>query len=110
MDYDFNHLITSSEVLKDARTYGFYVREQIEAHGSLMPEWLIENLVEGAALRTDLAADYLLVNCDLRLFFDREVVLVALESITIRNMPLDSFSLLLEHLIEEGIDPTEEPE
>lgn len=109
-DFDLKHLITSSEILKDARTYGYYVREQIEAHGSMMPEWLIDSLVQGAALRTDLALDYLMDDCDLRLFFSDQEMVVILDSITVRNLPLLDFHRLIELLIEEGIDGPKDPE
>jgi len=110
MNYDLHSIITNSKILKDARAYGYYVREQIEAHGSLMPDWLVDNLVEGAAHRTELAADFLANDCNLALFFEREVIMVALEAITVRDMDLESFCELLVLLIEESIDPPEDSE
>ncbi len=109
-DYDLTHLIINSEVLKDARTYGYYVREQIEAHGSYMPEWLMQSLVDGADMRINDAVDFLLDDCELSMWFDEEHVEIMLESITVRNMTLEMFSEFIQELIEEAIDPTEDLE
>ena len=101
-------LIESSDELADARTYGYYVREQIEAHGSLMPEWLVEDLVDGAGWRTDEAVYYLLEVVGLKDVMDPMHVEIALEAITITSMDLKMFSEFIQTIVEDSLDEPED--
>ena len=103
------HLIEHSETLAQNRIFGFYVREQIEAHGTLMPEWLIEDLSGRAGELTDLAVSHMLFEIGLDGYMDREYIEVALEAITIRSMELRTFAEFVQELVKKTLDdPTQE--
>lgn len=101
-------LIEQSKELIDARTYGYYVREQIDAYGSLMPEWLVEDLVDGAGWRTDEAVYYLLEVVGLKDVLDHMHLEIALEAITVRSMDLGMFSEFIQTIVEDSLDEPED--
>ncbi len=101
-------LIPESQELLNARTYGYYVREQIDAYGTTMPEWLVEDLVEGAAERTEACIDFLTWQVGLADVMPWQHMEIALEAITVRSMDLEMFSEFIQTLAEEPIDDSDE--
>ena len=101
-------LIPSSKELMDARTYGYYVREQIDAYGATMPEWMVESLVEGANVRTQACIDFLLWEVGLAGSMDWEVLEMALKSITVQGMNLRVFSKFIKDLHGNSLDDSDE--
>jgi hypothetical protein len=101
-------LIPSSKELMDARTFGYYVREQIDAYGTTMPEWMVESLVEGASVRTESCIDFLLWQVGLSDSMNWEVLEMALEAITVRDMDLEMFSEFLKDLHGNPLDDSGE--
>ena len=101
-------LIPESQELLNARTYGYYVREQIDAYGTTMPEWLIEDLVKGAAERTDACIDFLTWQVGLADVMSWNHMEIALEAITVRSMDLEMFSQFIQTLVEEPLDGSDE--
>ncbi|MGI9446890.1 MAG: hypothetical protein ACR2NI_04440 [Pirellulales bacterium] len=101
-------LIESSDELADARTYGYYVREQIEAHGTHMPAWFVEDLVAGAGWRTNEAVYYLLEVVGLKGILDPMHLEIALEAITVRSMDLRMFSEFIQTIVQDSLDEPED--
>jgi hypothetical protein len=102
-DYDFQSITDSTE-LSDLRTYGFYVREQVEAHGGLMPEWLLESLTERCAEKVDEATGFLAFDVGLGDIFTDEELRLAIDSISVKDMPLDLFREFIEEITKQRLD------
>ncbi len=102
------NLIPFSDTLLEARTYGYYVREQVEAYGALLPDWHLHSMVELASIQADECIDFLNEVVGLEGLIPVEHLDIALEAITVRNMPLDMFAELVQEIVEEGLDGAEE--
>jgi hypothetical protein len=102
------NLIPFSDALRNARTYGYYVREQVEAHGPYLPEWHLEAMVNMASDQADECIDFLNEVVGLEGMIPEDHLGIALEAITVRDMPLETFSELIEEIVNERLDSPEE--
>lgn len=97
-------IIPFSDRLVEARTYGYYVREQVEAYGSYMPDWHLQAMVNMASDQADDCHDFLNDVVGLEGVLPDEHLYIALEAITVRDMPLDLFAELIKQLVDEEVD------
>ena len=96
-------IINSSDDLVALRTYGFLVRERVEAYGSLMPEWMVTSMVEESAKLEGAAVSYLQDNLVWSMLGselgDYELK-IALEFISILGKPISEFHDFLKSICE----------
>ncbi len=98
------NIIPFSDTLLEARTYGYYVREQVEAYGALLPDWHLQAMVDLAGTQADECIDFLNEVVGLEGLIPPEHLDIALEAITVRNMSLEMFAELIQGIVEKGLD------